>query len=150
MMVLIASAQMALAQAPRPMTPAAPGTTGDPAWQGRVRMSDGRMFVTDGGLAIDAAVAKPATLPDREIPGKVLEDYMKAPHTEECALTELSAGADGRSYLTPAGIAVSSTYVDYLRRTLGGRARLRTGGVGRPIVVVAGGAHAAVLMPVKQ
>src|SRR5690349_3525465 len=47
------------------MKPAAPGTAGDPAWQGTVHMSDGRTFITDGGLAVDAAFAKPATLPAR-------------------------------------------------------------------------------------
>src|SRR5688572_30352020 len=56
----------------KPMTPTAPGTSGDPAWQGIVRLSDGRVFVTDGGLAIEAALAKPAKLPDRELAAKIL------------------------------------------------------------------------------
>ena len=33
---------------------------GDPVWQGTLRMSDGRTFITDGGLAVDVAVARPA------------------------------------------------------------------------------------------
>jgi hypothetical protein len=33
------------------MKPAVPGTPGDPVWQGTVHMSDGRTFITDGGLA---------------------------------------------------------------------------------------------------
>src|SRR5690606_3003252 len=50
------------------MTPTVPGTRGDPQWQGVLRHRDGRTFVTDGGLAIDAALARPATLPQKEYP----------------------------------------------------------------------------------
>ena len=62
----------------RRMTPTAPGTPGDPVWQAVIRMTDDRTFLTDGGLAIDTAVAKPAKLPDREVPGKILDTYIRA------------------------------------------------------------------------
>ena len=141
---------LATQQPPR-MTPAVPGSNGDPVWQGQVRMGDGRTFVTDGGFAIDAAMAGLATLPERVLPGKVLEDYIKAPHTDECALNDLKSTPGGRTYLTPSGVAVSSTYVNYLRRVVPGRrARLRTSGTERPIVVVSDDKAVGVLMPVKQ
>src|SRR5215510_3103594 len=44
------------------MKPTAPGTPGDPAWQAVVRLSDGRTLVTDGGIAIEARLAKLARL----------------------------------------------------------------------------------------
>ena len=40
----------------------APGSAG-PNWQRSLRLGDGRLFVTDGAMAIDASLAKPATLP---------------------------------------------------------------------------------------
>ena len=79
--VAVIGDQVLLAQTP-PMKPAAPGTPGDPTWQGIVRMSDGRTFVTDGGLAIDAALAKPAKLPERELAARVLEQYLNEFHKD--------------------------------------------------------------------
>jgi len=140
-----------VAQRQQPMTPATPGTVADPTWQGRAKLSDGRVLVTDGALAIDAAVVKVAKLPERELPSKVLEDYLKLPHKDECGLNELTAAVSGRTYLTPSGLALSSAYVSYLRRTLGaGRVRFRSGGALEPIIVLVGGKAVGVLMPVKQ
>ena len=51
-------------------------------------MRDGRTFVTDGGLAIDAALAKAAKLPDRELATKILEDYLGAAHKDECGFKD--------------------------------------------------------------
>jgi hypothetical protein len=72
-MAMVIATQVLAAQTR--MKPTVPGTSGDPVWQGIVRLSDGRAFVTDGGLAVDVAVAKPAKLPDREVPGKILEGF---------------------------------------------------------------------------
>src|SRR5262245_57488253 len=95
------------AQTRTPMKPAVPGASGDPVWQGTVHMSDGRTFVTDGALAVDTALAKPAALPTRAIPGKVLEDYAKAPHKDECGFADLTMALTGKTYSSPSGIALS-------------------------------------------
>ncbi len=152
MIAIAAFTTQALATQPPPhMTPTVPGSAGDPVWQGQVRMSDGRTFVTDGGFAIDAAMTGLTTFPERVLPGKVLEDYIKAPHTDECALNELKSTPGGRTHLTPSGVAISATYVTYLRRVVSGRrVRLRTSGAERPVVVVSDDKAVGVLMPVKQ
>jgi len=134
-----------------PMKPTAPGTPGDPMWQGIVRLSDGRTFVTDGGMAIDAALAKPAKLPERELAGRVLESYLNASHEHEYGFADLTAAASGLTYTAPAGIALNATYVSYLRRTLPARAvRLRMTGEMQPIVIAIDGKVVGVLMPVRQ
>jgi hypothetical protein len=134
-----------------PMNPTAPGTPGDPAWQGTVRTSDGRTFITDGGLAIDADVARPATLPARELAGTVLERYFSAPHSHEYGFGDLTLAASGRTYTTPDGIPLNATYIRYLRRILpAGTVRLRIRADMQPVVIVAGGKVVAVLMPVKK
>jgi hypothetical protein len=143
-------AQAALAQRQTPMKPTAPGTGGDPAWQGVVKMSDGRTFVTDGGLAVDTALARPATLPGREIPGKVLESYMAAPHTSEYGFGDLVPALTGKTYTAPNGIALNATYINFLRRVAPGGSRFRMSGGLQPIVVVANGSAIAVLMAIKQ
>jgi hypothetical protein len=66
------TAHLLFAQTQKPLIPTAPGTPGDPAWQGTLSLTDGRTFVTDGGLAIDAALARPATVPARALAAKVL------------------------------------------------------------------------------
>ena len=114
-------------------------------------MSDGRTFVTDGGLAIDAALARPANLPDRELAAKLLEQYLNESHKDEYGLRDLGAAASGRTYTTPSGVALSATYVDYIRRILPtGSVRFRLSGPGQPVVVLVGGKAVGVLMPVRQ
>ena len=147
---VVLTAQAVVAQQ-SPMKPTAPGTRGDPVWQGTLRMPDGRTFVTDGGLVIDAALAKPAKLPDREIPPKVLEDYFSAVHKDEYGFSDLKPAASGKTYTAPNGISLNATYIDFLRRTLpvaSARFRMREGLT--PIVIVVDGKPVGALMPVKQ
>ena len=87
----VMTAHLLFAQTQKPLIPTAPGTPGDPAWQGTLSLTDGRTFVTDGGLAIDAALARPATVPARALAAKVLEDYLNAPHKDECGFGDLTA-----------------------------------------------------------
>ena len=133
------------------MKPTQPGTPGDPKWQGQVRLSDGRTFVTDGGLAIDAALAKPAALPARVVPAKVLENYLAAKPKDEFSVNDLRKAADGRTYTAPTGIALNATYIDYLRRILPvASLRIRVEGDLKPAVVISKGVAVGVLMPVAR
>jgi hypothetical protein len=146
--VAFMTAQLLLAQ---PMKPTAPGTPGDPKWQGIFRLADGRTFVTDGGLAIDASVARPAVLPSRELVPKVLHELLNASYKDECGLGDLGGPEKGRNYISPSGIALNATYVDFLRRALpAGSVRLRMNEKAQPILIVASGKAVGVLMPVKQ
>ena len=49
------------------------------AWNKMFRLSDARLFVTDGAITLDAELAKPNALPGTELPastGQVMERYM--------------------------------------------------------------------------
>ena len=88
-------------QQSRPV-PSAPGSA-EPTWQRTVRLSDGQTFVTDGGLAIDAALAKPATLPADVLPsasGSFIERHMSSQSPDEVGLPQLVLGPDGQTYTT--------------------------------------------------
>jgi hypothetical protein len=147
----VMTAHVLAAQTQQPLKPTVPGTSGDPAWQGTVRLSDGRTFITDGGLAIDATLAKPTKLPERELTAKVLEGYLNAAHKDEYTFSDLTAAATGKTYTTPSGIALNATYINYLRRTLPARSvRFRTTAPRQPVVIVDGGKTVGVLMPVAQ
>ena len=147
--VSVFMAQALMAQSA--LKPSAPGEAGDPRWQGVIHMTDGRTFVTDGGLAVDAAVARPSRLPARVVPGKVLETYFTATHPDECGFADLSRDPSGRTYTTPKGIPLNATYIDYLRRILAaGAVRFRLNGEMEPVLVAHDGRIAGVLMPVRK
>jgi hypothetical protein len=136
------------AQAPPP--PSSPLTVAPPVWSRLLRMPDGRSFVSDGGLAIDAALVKPATMPSVVIPvesTKTITTRMMAPHQEEIGLGQLASGRRENSFVTPAGVHVNGNYVTLLRRVVPARARLRTRGVADAITVVVDGEMVAFLMP---
>lgn len=149
-----ASPPLHATQAKQPLKATAPGTKGDPQWQRKMQLSDGRMFVTDGGMAMDAALAKPETLPEQTLPAasaKFIEQYLSAKLDDEVSLSDLKASADGRTYSSPKGLLLNRTYIDFLRRVLRpANVRLRMGGPMTPIVIVSGGEKVGVLMPVAK
>ena len=117
-----------------------------------VQLDDGRTFVTDGGMAIDAALAKP-TLPNNALApvgGKIIERYLSADLPNEFSLSQLSP-RDGRTYTAPSGIALNATYIDFVRRTLPPRqVRLRMKGDLDPVLITVDGKTVGVMMPVKR
>ena len=149
-LVTALSAQILLAQTQKPLKPTAPGTAGDPAWQGYILMSDGRTFVTDGGLAIDAAYAKLPELPTRRLTPGVLEKYLNAAPQTEYGFDDFVAAPTGKTYTAPNGIPLSTTYINYLRRTLPPSARFGMNGDMEPIVTKVDGKAVGVLMPVRK
>ena len=145
---------VALSQDQRPsLMPSAPGNTA-PTWQRTLRLSDGRSFVTDGGLAMDATLAKPATLPAEVLPeasARFIERHLTAPPPDEFTLSQLSTGPDGRAYRTPSGVHLNQTYIDFFRRTLPtATLRLRTSGAREPVVILLDGKPIGVFMPVAR
>ena len=149
--VALMTAHVVFAQTQPPLKPTVPGAPGDPAWQSTFRLTDGRTFVTDGGLAIDAALVQTAKLPERQVAAKVVEGYLNAAHTDECTFSDLKAAASGKTYTTPSGIPLNATYINYLRRTLPARSvRFRMTAATQPVLIVESGKVVGVLMPVAQ
>ena len=147
--VLTLAAEVVMAQTR--MKPTTPGTAGDPAWQALVRLADGRTLVTDGGIAIEAALAKLARVPEKEFPGKVMENYFSLPLKDEYRFSDLTPPANGRTYTTPSGIPLNATYIDYLRRILpAASVRFRMGGELQPVVIFVDGKAVGALMPVRK
>lgn len=137
-----------LSQTPKPVL----GADGEPRWSRTLTLSDGRTFISDGALALDAAVVKEA--PQEKLTGassRAIEKFLAAPPKDEYAYSQLSKGRFPRSYAAPSGVTLNADYVDYLARTLGkGKLRLRMNGLRDPIVIVAGGKAVGVVMPLAQ
>ena len=119
-----------------------------------LKLSDGRTLVTDGALLVDAAIAKPATLPATILPpstAKIMEGHMSAQLPDEFGLAQLSAGPRPGTYATPSGILLNRTYVDFLRQSVPpAQLRFRMKGQLDPIVIVVSGKPVGVLMAVAK
>jgi hypothetical protein len=138
----------------KPLTPSSPATDRPPQWSRALKMPDGRTFVTDGGLAIDAAVAKPAKLPETALGpanAAVIVRYFSAPYDDDVELSDLGVGPFKNTLATRKGIVLNGNYVKYLRGILPARnVRLHVKGGLDPIVVLLDGKPIAVLMPVRH
>jgi hypothetical protein len=146
---VIAGAAGLSAQAPSGK-PSSPEVVAPPMWSRVLQMPDGRTFVTDGGLSIDAAFAKPAALPTNVLApesAKILAGYFTVPHDQEFGLGELVPGRFPNSLATPGGLQLNGNYITFLRQAVPARARLRTRGPTDPVVVVVDGEPVAILMP---
>ena len=134
--------------------PTSPGTKGDPVWTRTLHLSDGRTFVSDGGMAIDADLAKPATLPTIVLSGasaKLIEGYLAAPLKDDVPVTGLIPNLNGRTFAAPSGLLLNATYVNFLKRILPARSlRFRMETEQQPMVVLSDGKPVGVLMAVKR
>jgi hypothetical protein len=125
-----------------------PGQTRDPQWNRQLELPDGRTMVSDGGILLDAAIAKPASLPPTVLPaatGKRYADIMASKYADEFAMSALSSG--DRAYTTPSGIGINANYIDYLKRTVSGGIRFRTNKSLDPIVILVSDTPVGVVMP---
>jgi hypothetical protein len=125
-----------------------PGLTREPQWNHLLTLPDGRTMVTDGGIMLDAAIAKPASPPSTVLPaeiGKRYADIMASKYPEEVALSGLSLR--DRAYMTSSGIGINPNYIDYLKRTVAGAIRFRVNGSLDPIVILVNDTPVGVVMP---
>lgn len=151
---MLAAAAGAVAQKPPPVKPSSPSVAAPPEWSRTLQMPDGRTFVSDGGLALDAKVAGPASLPSTVIPpesAKILAGHMAGPFDREIDLADLRPGPFANSFVTADGIGLNGNYVSFLRKVLpGASTRLRTRGPGDPVVIVHDAVTVGVVMPMAM
>ena len=147
--VLLAFAST-LSVAAQTITPSTPIAEKPPEWTRSLIMPDGRRWVSDGGLAIEIDIAKPATLPTIVIPpesSKIVLGYTTTPHLQEIGLGQLQAGSRPNTFVSPDGVGVNGNYVTFLRK-MAPRARLRFRGARDPVTIMLNGRTVGVLMPV--
>jgi len=117
-------------------------------------MPDGRTFVTDGGVSIDAALVKPATLEKLEkLPpasATLIARHLTSPYDTETALSDLKPGKQPNTFITPTGVILNGNYITLLKSMpVAGRTRLRTKGKTDIVVVVADEKAIGVMMPIQ-
>lgn len=122
-----------------------------PAWTHTVKLPapDGRTFVSDGGLVLDVAIAKPAMRPSQTMAadmGTAVAGYLSGYYPTEFGLGDLREGRSPGVFVGPEGFAVSRNYVTFLTR-YAPHVRLRTKGQGYPVLLVRDGQHIGLLLP---
>lgn len=143
------------AQSPPSSRPplSSPSVVQPPTWWRVLQMPDGRTFVTDGGLSIEAGLAKPTTMPSVVLPpvsAKTIAGHLVAPHTRESGIGELRPGSAANTFLTPDGVLLNGNYVTLLRGIAPpARTRLRTTSSTSPVIIVVGGQPVGVMMPLQ-
>ena len=129
-----------------------PAVVAPPTWSRLLNMPDGRTFVSDGGLAIDVAIAKPATLPSTVVPQQgvaTVAGLLQASYDREVGLTELLPGPKPNTFAAPKGPVLNGNYITFLQSHLPAAAvRLRIKGATDPVVIVHDGRVVGILMPV--
>jgi hypothetical protein len=150
-MFIVAMAGTISGQASKPPL-SSPSVVAPPTWWRAVPMPDGRLFVTDGGLSVDAALVKPAALPEKLPPASaaLLARTLSSPYDKEIGLNDLRRGKLPNTFETPDGVVLNGNYITLLRSILAaGSTRLRTKGKTDPVVIVTEGTAVAVMMPIQ-
>src|SRR5438045_2834234 len=121
------------------------------AWKRAVHLHDGRIFVSDGAIALDLELVKPAERPKQDLgeaSANVIEQYLNAQLPNECTLSELTRRGD--AYAASNGLTLNPIYIEYLRRTLPvSRLRLRMKSLMEPAVILLDGKAVGLLMPMR-
>jgi hypothetical protein len=119
-----------------------------PKWNKIARLTDGRTFVTDGNLVLDAAFAKPDSLPTDTVPTAWLQSFLATAQPDELRFQDLTRRTEGTgTYSSPKGMLLNPKYVDYLREVFGDQLRFRCSGTLDAVQIVFNGAAIGALMP---
>ena len=121
-------------------------------WNKMFHLPDGRLFVSDGALTLDAELADLPELPGTELPpsaGDVMARYMAAERPDEIELDDLERGTHAQTYEAPNGLPFAAKYVEFLRAAVPD-ASLRIGGDLEPVVIVADGRAVGLVMAMAR
>jgi hypothetical protein len=149
--VILAALSLTVVLAQNKPVPQGPSVVAAPIWTKAIEMPDGRKLVSDGALTVDAAIAKPASMPTTVLPvesGRILERQMTAAPTDEVALMSLGPGTMKNTFLGPRGIHLNGNHVAFLRR-VAPQSRLRFRGPLDAIVIMLNGKPIGLTMAVS-
>ena len=131
-----------------------PDVEAPPVWTRLVKLPDGRTLVSDGGIAIDSAVAKAQSMPTvtvSESTGVRFAAMFKASYEHEFGLSQLSPGARRNTFTGPGGVLLNGNYISFLRQAAGAqRVRLRANSGLQPLVIVVDGQPCGIVMPMAK
>lgn len=118
-------------------------------WKIRAAHPDGRLFVSDGSLLIDARWVPCPAVPQRTIPVETLLNILQKPTTQAFHFADLRLNGATGHYVGPGEIVLGRSYIDYLTQAIPAHAQLvlRTSGRLEPMLLESSGWIIGALMP---
>jgi hypothetical protein len=124
-----------------------------PQWSKLVRLDDGREFVSDRNIMLEARIVKPASLPTDTVPGGWLQGFLRTVPLNEYSLRQLERKTQGSVvvYVTPDDTMLDARYIEYLE-SLDDASDLHLRASGRmdPVQIVLDGQPIGVVMPLAH
>ena len=131
-----------------------PDVEAPPHWTRLVKLPDGRTLISDGGIAIDVAIAKPSSMPTVTVSastGVTFANLFKATFEHEFGLSQLSPGTRRNTFVGPGGVSLNGNYITFLRQAAGAsRVRLRANSGPQPMVILIDGQPSGIMMPLAK
>lgn len=121
-----------------------------PEWTRAVHLKDGRVFVSDRNIILDAAFAKPAAVPTQVVDPTWLQAFLGTTQPSELPVSRFRKSTQGKTpvYVAPTGLMLSAAYVEYLEHLFRSSAlRFRCNGPLDPVLIVVDGAAVGAVMP---
>jgi hypothetical protein len=134
--------------------PAAPGDRADPEavqWRAHCDLDDGRRFITDGSLLLEARVVPDVAVPEKSVPAKAAQRLLESKTDREFGLKDLQKKTADGHYLAPGEIQLNGKYVELLKRSKRkDTVRFAAKGPDDPVLIMDGRKAVGVMMPMKK
>lgn len=120
-------------------------------WRAYCDLDDGRRFLTDGRLMLEASYVPSAVLPERKLPPERAERLLAWKTDREFLVTDLKREAPDGHYRGLDSIQLSRVYVEFLRALpLRKTLRFRAKGPDDPVLLLDGAKVVGAVMPLQE
>jgi hypothetical protein len=120
-------------------------------WSAHCDLGDGRRFLTDGALLVEAKYLPDVAVPEKSVGARGVERMLASETDHEFGPGDLKRKSDGGHYVAPGDIVLGHKYVELLRGSgLKGRLRFRGKARNDPVLILDGKKVVGVVMPIKS
>jgi hypothetical protein len=119
-------------------------------WRLYCDLDDGRRFLSDGSLLVEARYFPNVPIPEKSLPATAPKRLLQSPTDRQFGLADLQQKTAGGHYTGP-GVQLNRKYVELLRGSpLKETLRFRAKGANDPVLIVDGQTVVGVVMPIKS
>ena len=127
------------------------GTTETVQWKAYSEFSDGRKFISDGALLLEARYLPNVPLPSMNIPQPNIQRLLESVTDHEFDLSDLDRTPPDGHYVGPGPIKINGKYIELLKESpLKSSLRFRAKGSNDPVLILDDDKVVGVVMPMKM